>query len=57
MSLPKTAETAETLEKEVRVAQQKLDQLAAKGNMHKNTAARKKSQLMKLVNASKTKTN
>lgn len=57
LTLPPTPESAETLDKEVRVAQKKLDQLTAKGNIHKNTAARKKSQLMKLANAAKTKSN
>ena len=35
----------------VRLAVKKIDQAAAKGLMHKNTAARKKSALAKKVNA------
>ncbi|MCH9022872.1 MAG: 30S ribosomal protein S20 [Planctomycetes bacterium] len=33
------------VEKELRMAQKKIDQALAKGTMHKNTASRKKSQL------------
>jgi small subunit ribosomal protein S20 len=49
-----------TPEKEKAVAELKktvklLDQLAAKGVIHKNTAANQKSRLTKLVNASKSK--
>ena len=33
------------VEKELRLAQKKIDQAIAKGTMHKNTASRKKSQL------------
>ncbi|MFI3325905.1 MAG: 30S ribosomal protein S20 [Clostridia bacterium] len=36
----------------VRVAVKKIDQAAAKGILHKNTAARKKSALVKKLNAS-----
>ncbi|HHT93039.1 MAG TPA: 30S ribosomal protein S20 [Clostridiaceae bacterium] len=36
----------------VRVAIKKIDQAAAKGLIHKNTAARKKSKLAKALNAS-----
>jgi small subunit ribosomal protein S20 len=38
------------LEKEVRAAAKRLDKAAAKGIIHSNTAARKKSQLAKLLN-------
>ena len=41
------AESAET----VRVALKKIDQAAAKGIIHKNTAARKKSALARKLNA------
>lgn len=41
------AESAET----VRVALKKIDQAAAKGILHKNTAARKKSALARKLNA------
>lgn len=36
----------------VKVAIQKIDQAAAKGLLHKNNAARKKSKLMRKLNAS-----
>lgn len=36
----------------VRVSIRKIDQAAANGILHKNTAARKKSQLMRILNAS-----
>ncbi len=39
-------------EEAVRIAIKKVDQACAKGIMHKNTAARKKSQLAKKLNAS-----
>lgn len=45
----------ETVEKELRLTQKKIDMLAAKGTLHKNTAARKKSQLARMLNAIKTK--
>lgn len=37
----------------IRLAMKKVDQAAAKNIMHKNTAARKKSQLAKKLNAAK----
>lgn len=43
------------VEKEFRSSQKKIDQLVAKGVIHKNTAARKKAQLARQLNASKTK--
>ena len=45
----------EEVEKEYKNAQKKIDRLAAKGNIHKNTAARRKSRLVKQLNAVKTK--
>lgn len=45
----------EEVEKEYKEAQQKIDRLAAKGNIHKNTAARRKSRLVKQLNALKNK--
>lgn len=42
---------AASLEQEVRQTQKQIDQLAAKGVMHKNTAARRKSQLARKLNA------
>lgn len=43
---------ADTNPETVRAAIKKVDQACAKGIMHKNKAARKKSQLAKLLNAS-----
>jgi small subunit ribosomal protein S20 len=45
--------TAEELQAQFNKANQKLDRSAAKGVIHKNTAARKKSQLVKLLNQKK----
>lgn len=42
---------AEDKAEAVRVAVKKIDQAAAKGILHKNTAARKKSALVKKLNA------
>lgn len=42
---------AENKEEAIRVAIKKVDQACAKGLMHKNAAARKKSQLAKKLNA------
>ena len=49
----KKADVAEAAEKEaaVKLAIKKVDQAAAKGLIHKNKAARKKSQLAKKLNA------
>ncbi len=41
---------AENRAEAVRVAIKRVDQAAAKGVLHKNTAARKKSQLQKMLN-------
>ncbi len=43
------------VEKELQLTVKKIDKLAAKGNIHKNTAARKKSQLARKLNELKTK--
>jgi small subunit ribosomal protein S20 len=45
--------TAEDLQKQYNVAAKKLDQAAAKKVIHPNQAARKKSQLARLLNAKK----
>ncbi len=45
-------ESGEDKAEAVRVAVKKIDQAAAKGILHKNTAARKKSALVKKLNAS-----
>ena len=39
----------------LRAASQKLDRIATKGTIHKNTAARKRSRLAKRLNAAKAK--
>ena len=44
------------IEQELRQTQKKIDQLIAKGAIHKNTAARKKSQLARQLNKIKDKT-
>lgn len=41
----------QSIDEQVRLTQKKIDQLAATGVMHKNTAARKKSQLARKLNA------
>ena len=43
-------ETGENTQEAVRAAQKKIDQAVAKGLLHKNTAARKKSALAKKAN-------
>lgn len=43
------AKTSDTLKKAIK----KIDQIAAKGAIHKNTASRKKSQLQRKLNALK----
>ena len=45
------AASAENKEEAVRLAIKKMDQAAAKGIIHKNTAARRKSALTKKLNA------
>jgi small subunit ribosomal protein S20 len=45
------AASADVLKKEVTAAVKKLDKAAAKGVVHRNLAARKKSQIARLVNA------
>jgi small subunit ribosomal protein S20 len=46
-----TSAGAESNTEDVRVAVKRIDMAAAKGIIHKNTAARRKSRLMKKVNA------
>jgi small subunit ribosomal protein S20 len=46
---------AEAAGEQLRLVTQKLDKTAAKGTMHKKTAARKKSRLAKKLNAIKAK--
>jgi small subunit ribosomal protein S20 len=50
-----TGGSTEDLQKELLVATKKLDKAAAKRVIHPNMAARKKSQLAKLVNSRKAK--
>ena len=42
-------------EKELQLTQKKIDKLAAKGTMHKNTASRRKAQLARKLNELKAK--
>lgn len=49
----KSANAAETSPEAIKLAIKKVDQACAKGIMHKNAAARKKSQLAKKLNAVK----
>ena len=49
--IKKAQNAEENKEAAVRVAIKKIDQAAAKGILHKNAAARKKSQLTKKLNA------
>ena len=53
--LARQAKNIEELEKELRLAQKKIDQLAARGCIHKNTASRRKSGLTQQFNAVKTR--
>jgi small subunit ribosomal protein S20 len=46
-----TATTVDALKQEYNLAAKRIDKAAAKGVIHKNTAARKKSQLARLLNA------
>jgi small subunit ribosomal protein S20 len=47
----RTSVGADTNAEDVRLAVKRIDMAAAKGIIHKNTAARRKSRLMKSVNA------
>jgi len=47
------AKNVEELEKELRLAQKKIDKLAAMGCIHRNTASRRKSGLAQQFNAVK----
>lgn len=55
MTVAHQSTNVEEVEKEYKQAQQKIDRLVAKGNIHKNTAARRKSRLVKQLNALKNK--
>ena len=48
-----TAGKLDVAETELRKATQKLDRVAGKGTIHKNTAARKRSRLTKRLNAAR----
>ena len=54
-TLIKEGADSQTAEQELRATQKKIDKLAARGTIHKNTAARRKSQLAKQLNALQTK--
>ena len=45
----------EALGKELSTTQKRIDKVAAKGTIHRNTASRKKSQLARLMNETKAK--
>ena len=51
----RTGSDADQVEKELRLAQKKIDQAIAKGIIHKNTASRKKSQLARQFSSAKKK--
>ena len=51
LQVAKQAKDPENIEAELRLTQKRIDQLAAKGIIHKNTASRKKSQLARQLNA------
>lgn len=55
LQLTKQTKDTEAVEQELRVTQKKIDKLAAKGVIHKNTASRKKSQLTRQLNELKAK--
>ena len=55
--LVRSSSELDALEKELQLTQKKIDQLASKGRIHKNTASRQKSQLTRRLNALKTKTD
>ena len=51
----RTGSDADQVEKELRLAQKKIDQAIAKGILHKNTASSKKSQLARQFSSAKKK--
>ncbi len=55
LTVARQSTSLEEVEAEYKRAQQKIDRLAAKGNIHKNTAARRKSRLVKQLNAIRAK--
>ena len=55
LTTAKQADSPEAVEKEFRQTQKNIDQLAAKRVLHKNTAARRKSQLARQLNSTKAK--
>lgn len=56
LQLTKQTKDTEAVEQELQATQKKIDKLAAKGVIHKNTASRKKSQLARQLNDLKAKT-
>ena len=55
MEIAKNPADLATVEKTLRETQKQIDQMVAKGTLHKNTAARKKGQLARKLNSLKTK--
>ena len=51
--LSRQSKNIEEIEKELRIAQKMIDKLAATGCIHKNTAGRRKANLMRKINAVK----
>ena len=51
--LSRQGKNIEEIEKELRLAQKKIDKLAANGCIHKNTAGRRKASLMRKFDAVK----
>ena len=57
LEVTKQSDNLEQVEQQYRLTQKKIDQLTAKGALHKNTASRKKAQMARQLNAVKNKTN
>lgn len=55
LKMTRESKDLEALEKELKLTQKTIDKVAAKGAVHKNFAARKKSQLFREFNNLKTK--
>ncbi|MBN1766392.1 MAG: 30S ribosomal protein S20 [Sedimentisphaerales bacterium] len=55
VEITKQSKDVSVIEKELKETQKKIDQLAAKGIIHKNKASRKKAQIARQLNAVKAK--
>ena len=55
LEVSKESKEVEAVQKEYQLTQKSIDQLAAKGIIHKNTASRRKSQLARKINKLSTK--